>query len=442
MVTLLTYVCLAGATLGVLACLAIRYRRAIAVASDTICALSPVKKVALLIMLLIAVVHGGGKTNTQDNVDGGLTNLLTGAFRSLAHFISPADDVPRPPVTPADIAFGWQCMGPQANTNVCYAMPEGATLAINWWLRGAFEDVTPVSNLWAFTWGKVRFALNDTNEIVAVGAPMSAVPLSSRLWSATDTNGAFRITWEDFVLGRSNSLCSAQIEFLPNGDCITRSNEVETVWRHVNPIDFDGDGLPNDRDMSPYDWDGDFFGPDNTLPSGADEDAYCWIELRTVRDAAITFVGDGPSNLPDPDFLTCGGRTTRVTLLIGKTYDVVSDRPFEVVAKSDDRVEVSVLGTNRVEVVWPVEFTVAEGRAPVGRPLLGATWNQGGKSFYVMPNPPWLRGMVLWTDNFCCDDDPDAEGFCVQTSKLPLTRPVARVKVTFTLDGLVQTLRS
>ena len=32
---------------------------------------------------------------------------------------------------------------------------------------------------------------------------MSAVPRRSRLWSAADSNGAFRITWEDFTLGRA-----------------------------------------------------------------------------------------------------------------------------------------------------------------------------------------------------------------------------------------------
>ena len=59
-------------------------------------------------------------------------------------------------------------------------------------------------SVWAFTWGKLRFELGNTNtEIVAVGAPMSAVPYRSRLWSAADTNGARVVTWENFVLGRA-----------------------------------------------------------------------------------------------------------------------------------------------------------------------------------------------------------------------------------------------
>ena len=107
-------------------------------------------------------------------------------------------------------------------TEVFYTMPGGATLATNWWVRGAFEDCSIVrlgdcsiggsasqsnnlnnpnnqtmsfpfgtneyDSVWAFTWGKLRFELGNTNtEIVAVGAPMSAVPYRSRLWSAVDT---------------------------------------------------------------------------------------------------------------------------------------------------------------------------------------------------------------------------------------------------------------
>ena len=114
-------------------------------------------------------------------------------------------------VTPEDIARGWQLWEVRTNCNVSYAMLEDATLATNWWVRGAYEDVKKIglgglecrfpfgtneySSLWAFTWGKVRFELGNTNtEIVAVGAPMSAVPYRSRLWSAADTNDSRFIT--------------------------------------------------------------------------------------------------------------------------------------------------------------------------------------------------------------------------------------------------------
>ena len=81
-------------------------------------------------------------------------------------------------VTPEDIACGWQLVEERTNCNVSYTMPEGATLATNWWVRGAYEDVKPFDfgswrfpfgtneydSAWAFTWGKIRFTLADTND--------------------------------------------------------------------------------------------------------------------------------------------------------------------------------------------------------------------------------------------------------------------------------------
>ena len=121
--------------------------------------------------------------------------------------------------------------------------------------------------------------------------------------------------------------------------------------------------------------------------------------------------GDAPSDLDNPSIYGKAGETYRFQLLIGKTYDVEGSQPFDIVAKSDERIEVTEIGAGRCEIVWPVTFTVAEGRAPTGRPRLGATWNDGGKSFYVMPNPSWLRGAVTWTDNYCCDVWGDGTNF-------------------------------
>ena len=43
-------------------------------------------------------------------------------------------------VTEEDIARGWQLWEVRTNSNVCYRMPEGVTMASNRWVRGAFED--------------------------------------------------------------------------------------------------------------------------------------------------------------------------------------------------------------------------------------------------------------------------------------------------------------
>ena len=380
---------------------------------------------------------------------------LTGRFE-VAHgalFVTSGEDAASPlfaasplTVTLDDIARGWQLWEVRTNSNVCYMMPEDATLATNWWVRGAYENVKPIDfgswrfpfgtneydSLWAFSWGKARFALGYAEtEIVVVGAPMSAVPYRSRLWSAVDTNGARLVTWENFVLGRALKedvdsltsgetplplcsplpLCCAQVELRTTGDFIVRSNEVETVYRRVDPEDWDGDGWKNEDDYNPYSWDDcndDFY---QEIPYDADTNAYCWIEVRPEWNTWIDFQGDDWSYLPDPNFTARAGRTYRVWLLIGKTYSVHAPMPVSVVGRSDDRIEITDVTENSFTVVWPVTFTVAEGRAPTGRPRLGATWNDGGKSFYVMPNPSWLRGAVTWTDNYCCDVWGDGTNF-------------------------------
>ena len=112
-------------------------------------------------------------------------HCLYGGFR----FFTSGEDAASPlAVTEEDIARGWQLCEVRTNSNISYTMPEGATLASNWWVRGAFEDCSIVrlgdcsiggyvsqsnnlnnpnnqtmsfpfgtneySSLWAFSWGK------------------------------------------------------------------------------------------------------------------------------------------------------------------------------------------------------------------------------------------------------------------------------------------------
>ena len=76
-------------------------------------------------------------------------------------------------------------------------------------------------------------------------------------------------------------------------------------------VDTDGDGLVDSKDPHPLTSDGDFFGPRQTLPAGANADAYCWIDLVAETNAYLAFAGDRASNLPDPDSraLLIGNRT-------------------------------------------------------------------------------------------------------------------------------------
>ena len=308
--------------------------------------LPPLAKLVLLLFVGAFVVYGSTKTNQVDQtsgtniveiVEGGTNdvdqvkgegegeqrNLLTcsaGQSEQESDLLcspSPFTFTSNPPtVTPEDIVRGWQLWEVRTNCNVSYTMPEGAALASNWWVRGAFEDCSIVrlgdcsiggyvsqsnnlnnpnnqtmsfpfgtneyDSVWAFTWGKIRFELGNTNtEIVAVGAPMSAVPYRSRLWSAADTNRARVVTWENFVLGRerlsapagesAGGTVNAQIELRSTGDFITRSNEVETVYRRIDDFDWDGDGILNWSDWNPYWYDGDYTGQEDWWLEYVDE---------------------------------------------------------------------------------------------------------------------------------------------------------------------------
>ena len=308
--------------------------------------LPPLAKLVLLLFVGAFVVYGSTKTNQVDQtsgtniveiVEGGTNdvdqvkgegegeqrNLLTcsaGQSEQESDLLcspSPFTFTSNPPtVTPEDIVRGWQLWEVRTNCNVSYTMPEGAALASNWWVRGAFEDCSIVrlgdcsiggyvsqsnnlnnpnnqtmsfpfgtneyDSVWAFTWGKIRFELGNTNtEIVAVGAPMSAVPYRSRLWSAADTNRARVVTWENFVLGRerlsapagesAGGTVNAQIELRSTGDFITRSNEVETVYRRIDDFDWDGDGILNWSDWNPYWHDGDYTGQEDWWREYVDE---------------------------------------------------------------------------------------------------------------------------------------------------------------------------
>ena len=316
-----------------------------------------------------------------------------------------------------------------------------------------------VTSLWAHTWGKVRPQLrNASNEIFVIGAPMFARHDQSYLWTAATANGSVLLTWENFFLGnpyerlstnlhestripiRENSCqfvdhppVNAQLELFPNGDFIARSNSVERVYRRVNPDDWDDDGIPNDADDAPLaPADAPQFGPHQTLPEGANSNAYCWVDLVVRQaNALVTFTGDGASNLADPSFIAETDATNRVTLLIGKTYRVTCPMPFEVAAKSSDDIEDSWEEDGAaLWLHWPVRIegksAKDEGRrAERQRPdvateisgqhkrlgtsallpssllLLPSRRGQPPRTFTMQVSPIGIGGAFTWT-NICC----------------------------------------
>ena len=153
-----------------------------------------------------------------------------------------------------------------------------------------------------YSWGMAGRSLDDvSNRVVATGVPMSAVPGVSRFWGADAADGGKILTWENFFLNRdTNTPISAQLELKLSGDN---------------------------------------FGPHQTLPEGADTNHYYWVEIVVEQaNARVTFVGDGYSHLPDPDFIARAGATNRVVLLLGKAYDICCSMPVLVVAQEDEEI--------------------------------------------------------------------------------------------------------
>ena len=339
--------------------------------------------------------QGGGLSLT------GFTRL-TGFEGNLVNLVNPVQ------TTLNDIARGWRVESVTTNAAISYAMPVNGTLVGCWHIHGArssfgnnridFGDwYFPLgtngeafSSFWYFADGRIRPTPKDfAHEICAVGAPMSAVPGRSRLWTAEEPDGVRVLTWEDFFLGGDTNIpINAQIRLYRNGDFTTRSNEVETVCRRVNPDDWDDDGIPNGADSNPMSCDGAFFGPANALPEGANTNAYCTVSVvATGPDALMTFVGDAPSDYADPVFVAKSGETNEVVILIGKTYTISSEWPFDVVGASDPETE-----------VW--QMRSAAHQTNVRRPVTISA--SGGNPFTMSVNPSDLGGMFSWNAPGCC----------------------------------------
>ena len=230
--------------------------------------------------------------------------------------------------------------------------------------------------------------LNASVAICAAREYSSLIPGVSRFWSADANGGAEKVLRWDSVFANDDRTggYSAEIRLSANGDFSTRSNEVESVFRRVSPHDWDGDGLANEIDANPYESDGDFFGPANILPEGANSNAYCSVSvLVSGADALVSFLGDKPSNYPDPQFIARHGVTNNVSILIGKTYDILCDQPFAVVGVSDPATEILV-SEGQVRVVRPVEIECVQ---------------EPGTGFSMNVNPSNLGGAFTWNRDCC-----------------------------------------
>ena len=442
MIDVFTKVVLAGACLFAFAWVILAQRRTIRRLSDAYLRLTHFQRVLVALAVIVCTVYAqkpstndvegvSSGTNDVEIVEGGDTNEVGGIVLNAPQPMSNGVAFlggcgPLGTTGPTVAARSYRLESISTNGGCSYAMPADGTIRGTWHLTGAYEDVQKVAldgfafplgsdlctSLWAYTWGKVRPQLkNASNEIAAVGVPMSAIPDVSRFWTAATSNGTYLLTWENFAEGRQSlttnnqqlTTLSAQLELWRNGDFITRSNEVECVYRRViesNPIDSPiNPPDPDDpsKPLYPY-------GPVQDLSVIEETNAYCWVDIVVDNaDAWVRFEGDGASNLADPSFAAKAGETNRVVILIGKTYKVTCDMPFTVVGKSDPAIDEWWEDGNTLWLNWPVN--IWSWGDDEGGPLLmllragNGTGNGNGFTMYVSPSG--LGGEFSWT-NSCC----------------------------------------
>ena len=356
----------------------------------------------------------------------GLTGLV--GIGNLINLVNPVQ------TTIDDIMRGWRVESVTTNAAVSYAMPTNAALVGNWHIHGAASSfgnnvvdfgvlrtsgtLVPTnwsfplgtndeafSSFWYFIDGRIRPVPRDTaHEICAVGVPMSAVPDQSRLWRLDGDDGARILTWENFFLGGdTNFPINAQIVLSPNGDFLTRSNDVETVCRRINPDDWDDDGIHNERDANPASYDGDFFDAANGLPPNANPDAYYWLDLSVtglLGVAAIRVTCDGASDLGDHVIIARTNQVCHIPLLAGATYAVDSNLPIDYSAVSSEYAEIVTNDANRLTVSLPLELTFERVQM------------RGGSDSYVAHTSPIDVGpRILNIAGGCCSCVTNEIGF-------------------------------
>ena len=369
------------------------------------------------------MMQGGGSFQTGFT---GLTGFL--GEGNLVNLVNPVQ------TTNVDIARGWHIEGVVTNATISYAMPTNATLVGNFHVHGAASSfgnnvvdfgvlrtsgtLVPTnwsfplgtndeafSSFWYFIDGRIRPTPRDAaHEICAVGAPMTAVPGQSRLWRLDDDDGSRILTWENFFLGGdTNCPINAQIVLFPNGDFLTRSNDVETVCRRVNPDDWDDDGIPNERDANPTSYDGDFFGVANGLPPNANPDAYYWLDLSVTGAlgvATIRVTCDGASDLGDHVIIVRTNQVCHIPILAGATYAVDSNLPIDYSAVSSEYAEIVTNAENHLTVSLPLEL------------IFERVLMRGGSNTYIAHTTPVDIGpRILNIAGGCCSCVTNEAGF-------------------------------
>lgn len=235
--------------------------------------------------------------------------------------MSPRRSSPAPVVefSADDIASGYVMIREGFDEEWCFDVPDGASVAYKWRLRGAAEDSVVLTNgaysAKVDTHGNVVIG---TNSFRVAGLDVGVAP-ESRWWMLGGTNSqslvwfavppwrSRLVTWQNALLDRDASTpVSVQVELTQGGDCVCRYDwsqagaratnltsqafyrireedlvdpdrdgdgiptPVEVLVNHTDPgmADTDGDGIPDGEDAHPLDPDSDGDGvPDGFSPS-------------------------------------------------------------------------------------------------------------------------------------------------------------------------------
>lgn len=322
------------------------------------------------------------------------------------------------PVTDQDVDRGFRQISVQTNSEAGVSIPSNSVVVGNWHVRGAYKDrvyipfgdfdwvlgSNAINRVSVFTGGRARPSPRDAfREVSAVGGDLLAIQGRSTLWYQ-DGPGVRTVGWDDFSVGADTNISvNASISWYEDGSIRVASNEVEKVYVRVSPSDWDGDGLLNEKDDSPYVYDGEYFGPENNLPDGCNSNAYCSISLAaTGPDAEVRFEGDGPSNYPDPHFMARSGATNEVLILIGKAYRVLSDQPIAIVDSSDPETEIRMADRCSAWVVRPVEILAEVSNLAMPVSSRSSEHDHATSEDFVMSvSPSCLGGVFQWMDNCC-----------------------------------------
>ncbi len=392
--------------------------------------LTAVGRAVVCAMLLIGVIYGGGKTNNvPPNMNQPLPQMQHGGgsfqtgFTGLTGLAGTGNHVNLVnPVqtTSEDIARGWRIESVTTNAAPFAPLPSNAVEYARWSQRGGRETWFPldlgdfvfplgtnrINRLRVLTGGMVETfpALNGPGFICAAREHASLVPGVSGFWSADAEDGAKVLRWASVFAERDcTEGYDADIRLSADGDFTTRSNDVETVYRRINPDDWDDDGIHNERDLNPTSCDGDFFGVGNALPANANPDAYYWLDLSVtglLGVATVRVTCDGASDLGDHIVIARTNQVCHIPLLAGATYTVDSNLPIGYSAVSSEYAEIVTNAENRLVVFLPLEL------------YFERVQMRGGSDTYIAHTSPVDVGpRVLGITGGCCSCVTNEIGF-------------------------------